>query len=464
MRQLCIVLIFCLCIGTSVRSGEAKVLLPPSFEPTAEETLLLEYANRMRADPKADAERVVPKDGAKIPRASEHIDFKLFKEEMSVIKPAMPLVFNLAMLDASRIHADYMARNKYQGHDETAGKPGYIGDQCWDRFKWTGYGPYRVAGENAYYESVDMWQTHSAFVIDWDLNPNDSGGMQKGRMHRVCITDPEARETGMGVLKLEQYYSVVQNFGLRANTRFVGGVIYVDFDWDKFYSVGEGVGGVKASVAEGGTAYSWPSGAFTLPVNGYSALTVNIEFRGLKFTKAVPASGDNAKVDWVIPADKFWAEVDKLFADAERVKEAGTPAFVNARTGLIVLLDGIPLDESHRKRFDELTKEVRADFEKHQQAIFDALDAYDAKKYPMVWAEQRRAYINSPADAWFKDAEKFGELVNLVKAAEDKGGGKVPEAAKRDLLPKLDAAHLTLTRPSWRTRLEALIARVRRAG
>ena len=67
-----------------------------SPEPTAAETLILEYINRCRANPAEDALRCLETVG--VPRS---VDRNMFKEEMLAAKPAPPLVFDLALLKAA---------------------------------------------------------------------------------------------------------------------------------------------------------------------------------------------------------------------------------------------------------------------------------------------------------------------------------------------------------------------------
>ena len=67
-----------------------------SPEPSAAETLILEYVNRCRLNPAEDALGCVQTEG--VPRT---VDSDMFKQEMLEAKPAPPLVFDLALLKAA---------------------------------------------------------------------------------------------------------------------------------------------------------------------------------------------------------------------------------------------------------------------------------------------------------------------------------------------------------------------------
>ena len=96
-------------------------------EPTAEETLILEYINRFRADPAAAADRIA---AAKPPRKPHpKMDWEMFKLELSELQPAQPLVFNSRLVLASRNHSRYMLRNEDYGHTEKKGLPGFTGER-----------------------------------------------------------------------------------------------------------------------------------------------------------------------------------------------------------------------------------------------------------------------------------------------------------------------------------------------
>ncbi|MCA9519282.1 MAG: hypothetical protein KC635_30310, partial [Myxococcales bacterium] len=111
---------------------------------------------------------------------------------------------------------------------------------------------------------------------------------------------PETREAGTAAYERSRDRLYTEGFANRKGVaRFVGGVVYVDRDGDGFYSVGEGVGGVKVTASDGASATTWKSGGYALELPDTEALTVTFtDAAGKTWQAKVPAGADNAKVDW----------------------------------------------------------------------------------------------------------------------------------------------------------------------
>jgi len=181
-------------------------------------------------------------------------------------------------------------------------------------------------GENLYNSSESTEHGHAGFEVEWGSGP---GGMQEGRSHRVNIHNPRFRDVGVGVLwtnagkKSPRFLPrpgspdyvepqtgaqgpqvVTQLLGASGDTRpFVTGVAYIDCDNDGFYSLGEGVADVKASVA--GNAYhaiSTTSGGFAMPLPGDGTYWVSFSKAGFgSLKKKFSVTGQrNVKVDFSI--------------------------------------------------------------------------------------------------------------------------------------------------------------------
>ena len=155
-----------------------------SPEPTPLETLMLEYINRCRANPGEDGLRV-----AQSPGIPPSVDLNMFKREMSLAKPAPPLVFDLLLLKAARWHSYYLVCNEAV-HEEVPGKQGYTAKQPWDRTALAGF-PGGAVGENCGQKGKNPWFCHCGFVVDWSP-PAGPGGMQPKRGHRNGILNPES--------------------------------------------------------------------------------------------------------------------------------------------------------------------------------------------------------------------------------------------------------------------------------
>jgi uncharacterized protein YkwD len=101
----------------------AAALFAPALlgqtEPTAEETEVLCWLNRFRADPQAFGRLVI---GGNQPENAEHVDWKMFAAEIAALAPAPPLFFEPRLIDASRAHARYMVEAQEYGHHETEGR------------------------------------------------------------------------------------------------------------------------------------------------------------------------------------------------------------------------------------------------------------------------------------------------------------------------------------------------------
>ena len=104
---------------TADDGGAPSAYQPPSPEPTPWETLILEYINRCRANPAADAELCITSK-----RVPGSVEVDMFRREMYAEKPAPPMVFDLSLLKAARAHSYYQILND-QTHTETEGKPGF---------------------------------------------------------------------------------------------------------------------------------------------------------------------------------------------------------------------------------------------------------------------------------------------------------------------------------------------------
>jgi hypothetical protein len=295
-------------LSTGLRAAD-RVYQAPSPEPSPEETLILEYINRFRSNPAVEGERVLPADGKPVPLCPG-FDVKVFRDEIKELKAAPPLVFNLALLDGARKHANYMLLNG-QGHHEVETQPGFTGKAPWDRAHAAGYPGMEVA-ENVARDLLNPWHTLQGFVIDWRMGgPN---GMLKGRGHRVNLLTPTDREVGVGALPHRAGLATVQNFGNRPAARFIGGVVYADNNNNNFYDTGEGIEGVSITTGNVSIA-SWSSGAYAIELPNTEAVTITFTWDKQTQAKTFPAGTENLKCDWIIDA-KIFKEQAKANAPA----------------------------------------------------------------------------------------------------------------------------------------------------
>ena len=415
----------------------------PSREPSPEETQILEYMNRFRADPSAEADLIAPPD-----RKDMGVDWKMFREEMKRLKPMPPLVFNLELLDAARKHSFYMIHNGL-GHVEEPGKKGFVAAGFGDRCKAAGYkgGP---SGENAFAASQGPWHSHWGFVVDYGAGP---GGMQPERGHRKNMIS-NVREVGPGGVPYEKRLSVTHNFGSR-DVRLAGGVVYIDHNNNKFYDPGEGLGQVRISGSAGEEVLTWRSGAFAMDLKGQAAVTLTATIDGEKLTKTFPAGAENVKFDWIVPAAVALAKADRYLEAVEKAPEAKRPT---ALVNLYHQTRGLYVDAERRAKIDALTKDVGPDLEARQTAVLDALKDVEAPGLQKLLDEQRKPFKGTDADAWFEDAETLAKLKRGVA-----GFLKQPKPADRDrrlIAQGLEDQKKRMKTPAFKSEVDGLVARL----
>jgi hypothetical protein len=420
-----------------------QVYEAPFREPTPEETQILEFMNRFRADPSAEADLIAPPG-----RNDRGVDWKMFRDEMKQLKKMPPLVFNLDLLESARKHSYYMIHNGL-GHVEEPGKTGFVAASFGDRCKAAGYkgGP---SGENAFKDSGGAWDSHWGFVVDYGAGP---GGMQPERGHRRNMIS-NVREVGPGGVPHEKRLSVTHNFGSR-DVRLAGGVVYIDHNNNKFYDPGEGLGNVQISGSGGESASTWRSGAFAMDLKGQAAVTLTAAIDGEKFTKTFPAGAENLKFDWVVPAEIALKKADRYLEAVEKAPEAKRAA---ALVNLYHQTRGLYVDADRRAKIDALTKEVGPDLEARQKAVLEALKDVEAPGLAKLIDDQRKPYKGTDADAWFEDAETLAKLKRGVA-----GFLKQPKPSDRErkqMAQALEDQKKRMKIPAFKADVDGLVAKV----
>ncbi|MCK6524867.1 CAP domain-containing protein [Myxococcota bacterium] len=116
---------------------------------------------------------------------------------------------NPKLNDAAQAHADYMQQNKTLDHSEQAGKPGYTGDQVWDRAEAAGR-------ELQSGESIGE-------VISQGTNPTEAvDGWMNSVYHRTPFSSPEWIAAGYGQAGNYSSMTTLQAFP----NSFEGAVLY----------------------------------------------------------------------------------------------------------------------------------------------------------------------------------------------------------------------------------------------
>jgi hypothetical protein len=270
-------------------------------EPTAQEQLYLEYINRARANPAAEAVRLASITDQDVLHNYEvwSVDLDLMIADISALPAAPPLAMNAKLLAAARLHSQDMLENAFQGHRSSDGST------MAERIDAQGYNWNRL-GENVFSYAISVEHGHAGFEVDWGEPPNSIGGMQHPPGHRESIHDPEFRELGIGVVTGTNGavgpQVVTQNFGSSNQSRFVTGVVYYDFNGNKFYDAGEGIGGVTVRVP-GSSFYAVTSssGGYAVPApnDGEHIVTFSADPLPEAQFVVVIAAGQNVKLDYL---------------------------------------------------------------------------------------------------------------------------------------------------------------------
>ena len=275
--------------GEMESDPSAEVSTTPSAvdvarQPTVYEVLVLELVNRARFDPEAEAER-------------HAIDLNE-DNNGTPISPARkpPLAFNLELIEAARVHSEWMLDADVFSH---TGEGGSSPTQRMDEAGYTFSGAWS-SGENI------AWRGNSGDNIDLTLAAYEHHeGLFKSVGHRLNILSTDFREVGIG--HKDGYFfadgtnwrasMLTENFARSGSGYFLTGVVYEDADGDDLYSVNEGLSGITITV-DGSSHAVFETGAYTVPLaNGVYDITVSGDALGSPVNYTIEVDGANVKFD-----------------------------------------------------------------------------------------------------------------------------------------------------------------------
>jgi uncharacterized protein YkwD len=272
--------------------------------PTAEEQLYIELINETRLDPMGNAARYISSYAPLIstdPAIQSALDYfevngAALQAAYAALIPVGPLAWNENLGAAAQFHSSAMIAADQQEH-QLPGGPDLVA-----RIEAAGYANWSNLGENIYAYSESAIYGHAGFMVDWGFGPD---GMQSPAGHRVNIMSASFREIGFDVTAEASPATqvgpqvVTQDLGTRFNAYFVLGVAYSDNDDDRFYSLGEGRGGLTIS-AGGSFAVSAASGGYSVQV-GRGAVSISLSGGGLSSSVTVDTviAQENLKLDVV---------------------------------------------------------------------------------------------------------------------------------------------------------------------
>ncbi|HAG83459.1 MAG TPA: calcium-binding protein [Cyanobacteria bacterium UBA12227] len=258
------------------------------LEPTAHEQYMLELVNRARLNPDAEV--------ARNPYVSD-LNEDLAPGTISNTAK-QPLAFNFQLIDAARKHSQWMLDT------DTFSHTGAGGSTPTQRMQAAGYqftGSW-ASGENIAWKGTTGTPDVTAFVAAQHDSLFDSAG------HRKNILNDTFKEIGIGILTgvFNGYNAVMttQNFAKSGSATFLTGVAFNDLVTDdNFYTVGEGLGGIKVDAIRQSdnqlfSTYTFGSGGYQLALDP-GTYTVNFSggLLNTTFTQTVTLGSQNIKLD-----------------------------------------------------------------------------------------------------------------------------------------------------------------------
>jgi hypothetical protein len=273
--------------------------------PTGEEQLYLEYINRARANPVAEAMRLATTTDPDVLQAYGifGVNLVMMQAQFGTLAPQPPYSINALLVSAARAHSQNMLNLMYQGHGDVDGGPSTIGQ----RLLATGYANGATSysfGENVFAFARSVFYGYVGFEVDWG---GPTGGMQVPPGHRLNDHSANFREIGIGVVNGTHGpvgpQLVTQDFATRGGLgAFITGVVYTDRNGNGFYDVGEGLAGVRIDVPGSNFfAITGQSGGYSVPVPGDGVYMATFSGGSLPISNQAVTirGGQNAKLDYV---------------------------------------------------------------------------------------------------------------------------------------------------------------------
>lgn len=197
-------------------------------QPTAQEQYMLELVNQARRDPGAEANRF-----------GIGLNQGLASGTISNTEK-QPLAFNFDLMDSSRAHSQWMLDTNRFSHTGVGGSS--AGDRMRDAgYSFTGSWTW---GENLAWRGTTGTPNVTGFIT------TQHEGLFRSAGHRTNLLNGSFKEIGIGALtgEFNGYNTVMttQNFAKSGPATFLTGVAYDDaITDDDFYTVGEGLGGIR---------------------------------------------------------------------------------------------------------------------------------------------------------------------------------------------------------------------------
>jgi uncharacterized protein YkwD len=254
---------------------ETRMLLSSGLQPTAQDQLLLQELNAIRANPTAYGQSI--------------------GLDLSNVAPSQPLAFNTLLDSAAQAHSQDMNDQNYFAHITPAGQ-GPDARMSAAGFNWYAWGESIAAG----FTSTDS--VLRALIVDQGIP--DLG-------HRIQLLAMSSlfqgqNQVGIGIASgsgtYGTYYTIDTAQAAGNANSFATGVVYNDANSNAQYDVGEGMGGVTVTANNGATTTTFGSGGYSLQLGpGTYTLTFSGGSLSSPVTRSVTIGKQNIEVDVTNP-------------------------------------------------------------------------------------------------------------------------------------------------------------------
>lgn len=316
--------------------------------PTAAEVEHLCLLNRFRADPLAEADRIIAERGG-----SAGIDWATFRAETNRLRPVAPAVWSAELTVSSRLHIRHLLATNGRGHGETEGGAYFVSGSHTKRMQAAGYAG-RPTSENWAGFAAPL-MAHQAWIVD-------AKGRDVG--HRRAMIAGGNREVGIAM-----HGHGLQNFGTpRGNGVLVNVVVYVDRNGDERYNAGEGVRDVVVS-SNGTEGTTDATGYLRLVLPAGSAGSISATRGRMHLATVVEA--ENGTMHWEVRAENPHArDIERALGKAARYQDR-PDRLRSAAVALALMADQAFLDQDLAQRVWAIAGEARAEIRAVRDAVVD---------------------------------------------------------------------------------------------
>ncbi|MFZ5962866.1 CAP domain-containing protein [Thalassococcus sp. BH17M4-6] len=382
---------------------------------TSHEQLAIELLNRTRLDPAGEPGRLGITDQALIN------GMNLPDQALTPLAPVAAL--HTAALD----HSDWMLDT------DTFSHTGAGGSNAGARMTDAGY---NFTGSWAWGENLAYQGTSGRLDLDAAVGQMHET-LFRSDGHRENILDGAFREVGVGIATGDyQGFNTAmetQNFATTGGRSFLTGVAYNDDDGDDFYSIGEGVRGVRFEIG-GNSAQTAQAGGYAVELASNGLQVVTVTSGGATYEARLRVTAGNVKLD-LVDGDTLLSSADMtlLGRDAINARLLGVADLDltgNAADNALTGNDGNNVLEGAGGN-DTVDGGAGRDTAYTDASIDDVKVTYVGGGVRITSAEGTDLYRNVEVFTFQDGTYSFAQL-------EDAAGGSVPSAPAPEPAPEPD--------------------------